>query len=154
KEELDALLRDAVREELISDVPLGIWASGGLDSSAILHYAAEASPRSLKTFSISFDTPCCDESRYFRGGAAAYGTEHHEFHISSEVDLQDAIEDFAWHSDEPCADAGAVRVWFLSRLSRKHVTVALSGDGADELFGGYITYQADNWARYLRRVPS
>jgi asparagine synthase (glutamine-hydrolysing) len=154
KEELDVLLKDAVREELVSDVPLGIWASGGLDSSAILHYAARASSRRLKTFSISFDTPCCDERRYFREVAAAYGTEHHEFNLSSDVDLQDAIEDFAWYADEPCGDAGAVPVWFLSRLTRKHVTVALSGDGADELFGGYVTYQADNWARYLRRVPA
>ena len=153
-EELDGLLKDAVREELVSDVPLGIWVSGGLDSSAILHYASEASSRRLKTFSISFDNPCCDERRYFRDVAAFYGTEHYEFNLSSELDLRDAIEDFAWHSDEPCADAGAVPVWFLSRMSRRHVTVALSGDGADELFGGYITYQADNWARYLRRVPA
>jgi asparagine synthase (glutamine-hydrolysing) len=153
KEELDTLMKQAVREQLVSDVPLGIWASGGLDSSAILHYAAEASAGRLKTFSISFDTRDCDESTYCREIAAIYGTEHHEFKLTPDVDLRDAIDDFAWHSDDPCADAGAVPVWFLSRMSRRHVTVALSGDGADELFGGYITYQADNWARYLRPIP-
>jgi asparagine synthase (glutamine-hydrolysing) len=153
KEELDGLLRESVREQLVSDVPLGIWASGGLDSSTILHYAAEASSRRLKTFSISSDSRCCDETEYFREIAEVYDTDHHEFSLTSDVDLRDAIEDFAWYSDEPCGDAGAVPVWFLSRMSRRHVTVALSGDGADELFGGYITYQADNWARYLRAVP-
>jgi asparagine synthase (glutamine-hydrolysing) len=154
KEELDGLIRQSVREQLVSDVPLGIWASGGLDSSTILHYAAEESAQRLKTFSISFDSRCCDETEYFREIAEAYGTDHHEFCLTSDVDLRDAIEDFAWYSDEPCGDAGAVPVWFLSRMSRRHVTVALSGDGADELFGGYITYQADNWARYLRAVPA
>jgi asparagine synthase (glutamine-hydrolysing) len=154
KEELDSLLRESVREHLVSDVPLGIWISGGLDSSTILHYAAHASSQRLKTFSISFDTRCCDETEYFREIASIYGTEHHEFNLSSDVDLRDTIDDFAWYSDEPCADAGAVPVWYLSRMTRRHVTVALSGDGADELFGGYITYQADEWARYLRAVPA
>jgi asparagine synthase (glutamine-hydrolysing) len=153
KEELECLLKESVREQLVSDVPLGIWASGGLDSSTILHYAAEASSQRLKTFSISSDSPCCDETEYFREIASIYGTDHHEFHLSSDIDLRDTVEDFAWYSDEPCADAGAVPVWFLSQMTRRHVTVALSGDGADELFGGYITYQADNWARYLRRIP-
>lgn len=157
KEQLDGLLRDAVREHLVSDVPLGIWASGGLDSSTILHYAssvgAAVNTRRLKTFSVSFSGRCCDESRYFREVAKAYGTEHHEFDLQPNVELQDAIEDFAWYSDEPSADAGALPVWFLSRMSRQHVTVALSGDGADELFGGYVTYMADRWATVLRRVP-
>ena len=157
KEQLDALLRQAVREHLVSDVPLGIWASGGLDSSTILHYAslvnAGAHHGRLKTFSVSFSGRCCDESRYFREVAAAYGTEHHEFDLSPNVELQDAIEDFAWYSDEPSADAGALPVWFLSRMSRQHVTVTLSGDGADELFGGYLTYMADRWASSLRCVP-
>ena len=153
KEELDGLLRDSIREHLVSDVPLGIWISGGLDSSTILHYAAESSSQRLKTFSISFESKCCDETEYFREIAAIYGTEHYEFNLSSEIDLRDIIEEFAWYADEPCADAGAVPVWFLSRMTRRHVTVALSGDGADELFGGYITYQADDWARYLRAVP-
>jgi len=150
KEELDWLLHDAVREHLIADVPLGVWASGGLDSSAILHYAAAHTPGKLKTFSVSFQGRSFDESPYFREMARNYGTDHHEFDLNPEVELQSAIEDFAYYSDEPSADAGALPVWFLSRMSRRHVTVALSGEGADELFGGYLTYQADRLVRPFR----
>jgi asparagine synthase (glutamine-hydrolysing) len=153
KERLDWLLRDAVREHLVSDVPLGIWASGGLDSSAVLHYAAGQTSGRLKTFSVSFAGRSFDESQYFRQIAEIYGTDHHEFDLNPEVELQSAIEDFAYYSDEPSADAGALPVWFLSRMSRRHVTVALSGEGADELFGGYLTYQADRLACPFRRVP-
>src|ERR1017187_4117638 len=152
KEELDWLLDDAVREHLIADVPLGVWASGGLDSAAILHYAAAHTPGQLKTFSVSFQGRSFDESPYFREIAAKYGTDHHEFDLNPEVELQRAIEDFAYYSDEPSADAGALPVWFLSRMSRRHVTVALSGEGADELFGGYLTYQADRLLRPFRRM--
>jgi asparagine synthase (glutamine-hydrolysing) len=153
KEELDWLLRESVREHLVSDVPLGVWASGGLDSSTILHYAAEQSGKPLKTFSVSFRGRSFDESRYFREVARIYGTEHHEFDLNPEVELASAIEEFAYYSDEPGADAGALPVWYLSRMSRRHVTVALSGEGADELFGGYETYLADKLARPMRRLP-
>jgi asparagine synthase (glutamine-hydrolysing) len=153
KVELDQLLRESVREHLVSDVPLGVWASGGLDSSTILHYAAEASGTRLKTFSVSFAGRSFDESQYFREISRVYGTDHYEFDLNPESELQSAIEDFAFYSDEPSADAGALPVWFLSRMSRRHVTVALSGEGADELFGGYLTYQADRMARPFRRIP-
>jgi asparagine synthase (glutamine-hydrolysing) len=152
KEELDWLLRDAVSEHLIADVPLGVWASGGLDSSAILHYAAAHTAGRLKTFSVSFQGRSFDESPYFREMAHHYGTDHHEFDLNPEVELQSAIEDFAYYSDEPSADAGALPVWFLSRMTRRHVTVALSGEGADELFGGYVTYQADRLLRPFQRL--
>ncbi|HEY2015804.1 MAG TPA: asparagine synthase (glutamine-hydrolyzing) [Bryobacteraceae bacterium] len=153
KEELDGLLKDAVREHLVSDVPLGVWASGGLDSSTVLHYAATQTSARLKTFSVSFAGRSFDESQYFREIANVYGTDHHEFDLSPDVDLRNAIEDFAYYSDEPSADAGALPVWFLSRMSRRHVTVALSGEGADELFGGYATYLADRLVRPFRLVP-
>jgi len=152
-EELDSLLKSAVREQMVSDVPLGVWSSGGIDSSTILHYAAAESSAKLETFSVSFAGRSFDETPYFRETARIYGTNHHEFDLNPEVELADAIEDFAYYSDEPSADAGALPVWYLSRMSRKHVTVALSGDGGDELFGGYLTYQADRWARTLRLVP-
>jgi len=152
KAELDGLLRSSVREHLISDVPLGVWTSGGLDSTTILHYAAQER-RSLKTFSISFTGRSFDESQYFRAVANRYQTEHHEFDLSPGVDIRDAVEQFAEYSDEPSADAGAVPVWFLSKMCRESVTVALSGDGADELFGGYKTYLADRYARALRVLP-
>ncbi len=154
KEELDWLLRESVREHLVSDVPLGVWASGGLDSSTILHYAATLSSRPLKTFSVSFAGRSFDETPYFREVASVYGTDHHEFDLNPDVELQSAIEDFAYYSDEPGADAGSLPVWYLSRMTRHHVTVALSGEGADELFGGYLTYVADRLVRPFRLVPS
>ncbi|HET8548184.1 MAG TPA: asparagine synthase (glutamine-hydrolyzing) [Bryobacteraceae bacterium] len=152
KGKLDGLLRASVREHLISDVPLGVWASGGLDSSTVLHYAAQAVPH-LKTFSVSFAGHGHDESRWFREVAARYGTDHHEFDLNPEAQIRDTIERMSYFSDEPSSDAGALPVWFLSRMCRSQVTVALSGEGADELFGGYNTYLADGYARVLRRVP-
>jgi asparagine synthase (glutamine-hydrolysing) len=154
KEELDWLMRESVREHLISDVPLGVWASGGVDSSTILHYAAGLTTGRLKTFSVSFAGRSFDESPYFREIASIYGTDHHEFDLNPAVQLQTAIEDFAYYSDEPSADAGALPVWYLSKMTRRHVTVALSGEGADELFGGYLTYVADRLVRPFRGVPA
>ena len=154
KEELDYLLKESVREHLVSDVPIGIWASGGIDSSTILHYASEAASTRLKTFSITFNGRSFDESRYIAEVSNRYDTEHSEFDLNEDVDLRNAVEQFAYYSDEPCADAGALPVWFLAQMSRREVTVALSGEGADELFGGYITYLADRYARWFRRVPA
>jgi asparagine synthase (glutamine-hydrolysing) len=153
KEELDALLRESVREQLVSDVPLGVWASGGLDSSTIVHYAAEASARPLQTFSVSFNGRSFDETPYFRQIAARYGTEHYEFDLGPDPAIADTVEEMAYYSDEPSADAGALPVWFLSKMTREHVTVALSGEGADEVFGGYVTYLADRYASSFRHVP-
>jgi asparagine synthase (glutamine-hydrolysing) len=154
KQQLDGLLRSSVKEHLVSDVPLGVWASGGIDSSTILHYAAAASPSRLKTFSITFKGRSFDESRYIREAAHLYGTDHTEFDLSPGAELVDAIQQFAYYSDEPSADAGSLPVWFLSKMSRQQVTVALSGEGADELFGGYLTYRADRYARMARAVPA
>jgi asparagine synthase (glutamine-hydrolysing) len=153
KEELDSLLSQSIKEHLISDVPLGVWSSGGLDSSAVIHYASQ-SVSQLKTFSVSFRGRSFDESAYFREVAQRYGTDHHEFDLNPSEDLPAAIEQIAYHSDEPSADAGALPVWYLSQMTRSHVTVALSGEGADELFGGYNTYLADGYARALRRIPA
>jgi asparagine synthase (glutamine-hydrolysing) len=151
KHELDSLLRHSLQEHLISDVPLGVWVSGGLDSSTLVHYAA--STARLKTFSITFRGRSFDESAYIAQLTKRYGTEHTEFDLNTDVDLPAAIEQFAYYSDEPCADAGALPVWFLAKMSREQVTVALSGEGADELFGGYTTYLADRYSRWLRQVP-
>ena len=153
KEELDTLLKESIKEHLVSDVPLGIWASGGLDSSTILHYASKQFPGKLKTFSVSFQGRTFDESPFFRQMARDYATEHHEFDLNPEVAMEGAIEQLAYYSDEPSADAGALPVWFLSQMTREHVTVALSGEGADEIFGGYETYKADSYAAIARRVP-
>jgi asparagine synthase (glutamine-hydrolysing) len=152
-EQLDGLLRRSVRQHLISDVPLGVWLSGGVDSSTIVHYATTESNRQLKTFSVSFKGRSFDESRYFQTVAERYCTDHHEFDLSRDQDIEDTIRQFAEYADEPCGDSSSLPVWYLSKLSRQHVTVTLSGEGADELFGGYATFQADRMARMVRSVP-
>jgi asparagine synthase (glutamine-hydrolysing) len=152
-ERLDHLLTASVKEHLAADVPVGIWLSGGLDSSTVLHYASQHTTTPLKTFSITFNGREFDEAPYLREMAARYSTEHHELDLGPSTVTPDSITELAYYSDEPNADAGAVPVWHLSRMSAKQVTVALSGEGADELFGGYITYLADKYARRARMVP-
>ena len=152
-DELDLLLQQSVREHLVSDVPLGLWLSGGIDSSTILHYATQALGSPLRTFSVSFQGRSFDETGYIRPIAARYGAEHEELDLSTDLNLTDAIEAFASYADEPNADAGALPVWFLSQMTRRSVTVALSGEGTDELFGGYLTYRANDLARCVRLLP-
>jgi asparagine synthase (glutamine-hydrolysing) len=153
-QELDSLLQKSVKEHLVSDVPLGLWLSGGIDSSTILHYAASASASPIRTFSISFDGRSFNDGDYSQLVASHYGTRHEQLNFTEDVGLQDAIEEFAYYSDDPNADAGALPVWFLSKMTRHSATVALSGEGADELFAGYLTYRADELSRRLRRVPA
>jgi asparagine synthase (glutamine-hydrolysing) len=153
-EKLDYLLRESIREHLLSDVPLGVWLSGGVDSSAILHYAAEQSSSRLKTFSVSFEGRSFDETAYIRRIVDQYQTEHEQVDLNPGLNLLDAIEEFAYYSDEPSADAGALPVWFLSRLCKTGTTVALSGEGADELFGGYLTHRASLLAHRARKFPA
>ncbi len=154
KQELNRLVSQAVREHLLSDVPLGIWLSGGLDSSTILHYAAEASTQTLRTYSISFNGRSFDESEYIREIAQRYGTRHEQFDLNPGQGLVDAIEQFATYFDEPNGDGGALPVWFLSKLTKETATVALSGEGADEIFGGYLTHRASVLAQRARRLPA
>jgi asparagine synthase (glutamine-hydrolysing) len=153
EEELDRLLKQSVREHLVSDVPLGVWLSGGLDSSTLVHYAAEAAPGRVKTFSVTFRGRSFDETSYARQVAERYGTEHTELDLNPEQDLAGAISELAYFCDEPNADSGALPVWFLSRLTKTGATVALSGEGADELFGGYLMQRASLLARGVRRLP-
>jgi asparagine synthase (glutamine-hydrolysing) len=107
----------------------------------------------LKTLSISFRGRSFDESRYIQEVASQYGTDHEQFDLNPEVNLPDAIQEFAQYADEPNADAGALPVWFLSKMSKTKVTVTLSGEGADELFGGYLTYRANVLAGKARGLP-
>ncbi len=151
--ELDRLLKQSVREHLQSDVPLGVWLSGGLDSSSLVHYAAEAYGSHLKTFSITFHGRSFDESRYVRQITDQYGTDHTELDLNPEQDLESAIQELVYYSDEPNADSGALPVWFLSRMTKASATVALSGEGADELFGGYLMQRASLLAAKARRLP-
>jgi asparagine synthase (glutamine-hydrolysing) len=155
KDELDSLLAQSIREHLLSDVPLGLWLSGGIDSSTTLHYASQVSSAPLKTFSISFHGRSFDETPYIQQVVSRYATDHQELDLNpDEHNLQSAIEEFAYYNDEPDADAGALPLWYLSKLTKRSVTVALSGDGADELFGGYVTYRADHLAQSVRRLPA
>lgn len=152
-EELDSLMTQSVGEQLVSEAPLGMWLSGGLDSSTVLHYASQLSAKRLKTFSVTFRGKSFDESRYIHQVAQRYGADHTEFDLNENADLADVIGELAYYSDEPSADAGAVPVWYLAKMTRKAVTVVLSGEGADELFGGYLTYKADRYNRYFSLVP-
>ena len=134
-EETDRLVARAVRDQLVADVPLGAFLSGGIDSSLVVHYMAQAEARPLKTFSVRFAEAGFDESPHARAVADHYATEHHVLD-APDLDagtLAAALADL----DQPLADPAYIPTWALSRLTRQHVTVALSGDGGDELFGGY-----------------
>ena len=136
--ETDVLLAQAVRDQLVADVPLGAFLSGGIDSSLVVHYMAQAASSSsapLKTFSVRFAEAGFDESPHARAVADKYATEHHVLdapELTADT-LASALADL----DQPLADPAYIPTWALSRLTRQHVTVALSGDGGDELFGGY-----------------
>ena len=149
--ELIERLREAVRLRLISDVPLGAFLSGGIDSSTVVALMAGLSETPVKTFSIGFDEKEYDELPYARLVAHRYGTEHHEF-----VVRPDAVEIFprlVWHYNEPYADASAIPTYYLSEMARRHVTVALNGDAGDENFAGYRRYITPGTARHFDRLP-
>lgn len=152
--ELDQLMTDSVREQLDSDVPVGVWLSGGLDSSSVLHYASQLHSKKLHTFSVTFQGRSFDESSYIHEVSQHYGTEHSEFDLNPGVELASVIEEMSYYSDEPGADAGALPLWFLAKMTKQKVTVALSGEGSDELFGGYLTYKANRYRQIAQRVPS
>jgi asparagine synthase (glutamine-hydrolysing) len=136
--ELRTVLADGVRSHLVSDVPLGAFLSGGVDSSLVVGLMAEASSAPVKTFSIGFDEPAYDELDHARRVASHFGTDHHEFVVRP--DAISILDRLVAHFDEPFADSSAIPTWYVSEMARRHVTVVLSGDGGDELFGGYDRY--------------
>ena len=148
---LDTLLTDSVKRQLVSDVPLGVFLSGGLDSSTIAYYAMSAG-KEIDTFSIGFDEASFDESAYARTVAKHLGTNHHE-EIMRSADALDLFSEIPDVFSEPVADASVIPTLFLSRFARKSVTVALGGDGGDELFAGYPTFQADSIFNLYRNFP-
>jgi asparagine synthase (glutamine-hydrolysing) len=152
-ERLRELLADAVRMRLVSDVPLGVLLSGGVDSSTVAALAVQASSEAVKTFSISFAEASFDESAYARGVAKFLGTDHHEERLSANLAANLVGEIGAW-MDEPFSDPSLVPTYLLSRFTRKHVTVALGGDGGDELFAGYQMYAGHRWAEIYKHVPA
>jgi asparagine synthase (glutamine-hydrolysing) len=149
--ELDRVLQDAVRAHMVSDVPLGAFLSGGVDSSGVVGMMARASSRPVKTFSIGFDEPEYDELEHARVVARHFGTDHHEFVVRP--DGLSILGDLVSHFDEPFADSSAIPTWYVSEIARRHVTVVLSGDGGDELFGGYDRYLTHPRVAAFDRLP-
>jgi asparagine synthase (glutamine-hydrolysing) len=146
-ERLRAELVEAVRIRMRSDVPLGAFLSGGMDSAAVVALMARHSPRPIKTFTIGFGDPAYDEVADARSTAEHFGAEHHEHIVTP--DCVRVAETLACHYDEPFADASAIPTFYVAELARRHVTVCLTGDGGDELFAGYTPY-----ADALTRVAS
>src|ERR1043166_6588693 len=151
-EQLRDLLADSVRMRLVSDVPLGVLLSGGIDSSVVTALAVRASTETVKTFSISFAESSFDESHYARAVAKFLGTDHHEERFSASL-AANLVSDIGAWMDEPISDPSLVPTYLLSRFTRKHVTVALGGDGGDEIFAGYPMYFGHHMARAYLRVP-
>jgi asparagine synthase (glutamine-hydrolysing) len=143
-DELYALLKESVRLRLISDVPLGAFLSGGIDSSAIVGLMRELGASPLKTFSIGFRDRTYDELDHARRIARRFATDHEEF--VCEPRALELAETLVRHLDEPLADFSIFPTYLVSKMAREHVTVILSGDGGDELFGGYEHYQAQRLA--------
>ena len=155
-QQLEEILREklhqAVRLRMLADVPLGAHLSGGIDSSIIVALMAEMSSQPVETFSVGFEETSFSELPYARLVAERYATHHHEF-ILSYSDLPATIQKIAGHFGEPFADSSALPLYLLSKITRSHVTVALNGDGGDDIFAGYTRYWLDPWANAYLRLP-
>jgi asparagine synthase (glutamine-hydrolysing) len=150
--ELRQVLKASVRRELLSDVPVGVFLSGGIDSSAVAAMMAELTPGNVKSFSIGFADASFDESAHARRVARHLGTDHHELRLEPHM-LTDLVPKITTLLDEPMADASIIPTYLLSEFARRDVKVALGGDGGDELFAGYPTLQAHRLAGYYELLP-
>lgn len=155
-EALRAEMERAVRDQMVSDVPIGAFLSGGLDSSAVVAFMSRHSARPVKTYSIGFrgssGAALYNELPYARQVAEAFGTDHHE--ILVQPDVASLLPELLWHMDEPVADAAFITTYLVSKFARQDVTVILSGVGGDELFGGYTRYLDEHYRRLYRRIPA
>ncbi|MBM3279368.1 MAG: asparagine synthase (glutamine-hydrolyzing) [Candidatus Handelsmanbacteria bacterium] len=151
-EELDQVLRRAVELRLLADVPVGAFLSGGLDSSLVVALMQQVGQGQVRTFSIGFREASFSELDQARQVARALGTQHQEYVVDYQV--QELLPGLLDHFGEPFADSSAIPTYHLSRLTRQQVTVALSGDGGDEVFGGYRRYLARRWAELFNRWPA
>src|SRR5205823_8634004 len=157
-EELRGRLCDAVRSHLMSDVPVGLFLSGGIDSTGLAALMAPMVKEPIKTFSVGFPEREGNELHYARLAAQSIGSDHHEVVLSGE-DFFRELPRLIWHEDEPIAFPSSVPLYFVSALAREHVKVVLTGEGADELFYGYNRYRVTTWnhllgSAYSRIVPS
>ena len=150
-EQLRDLLRESVKLHEVSEVPIGAFLSGGIDSSAVVATMAGMRDEPVKTFSIGFAEAGYNELRYARSVADTFATEHYELVLRP--DVVDLAEDLAWFLDEPFGDTSAIPTYMVSKLAAEHVTVVLTGDGGDELFGGYDKYVTDQDERRFDRIP-
>jgi asparagine synthase (glutamine-hydrolysing) len=139
--------------QMMSDVPLGTFCSGGVDSSLITALAARHATGQINTFSVGFHEAPFDETRYARRVSEHCGTRHHEIRVSNR-EFADDLQHLIWHNDEPLHFPNSVQIYAISRLAREHVTVVLTGEGADELFAGYPRYQIPVLLRRWRAIPS
>ncbi|GIW94067.1 MAG: asparagine synthetase B [Pirellulaceae bacterium] len=152
QEQLRWLLEDAVALRLQSDVPLGAFLSGGIDSSLVVALMQKSASHPVRTFSIGFPDRDYDERRFAEQVARHVGTEHETFEVTP--DAVAVLPELVYHYDEPFADSSAIPTWYLAQLTRQHVTVALTGDGGDELFLGYPRYWAILWSSRLERIDA
>ena len=150
-ERLRELMTESVKLRLISDVPLGAFLSGWMDSSIVVGLMAKLSNAPVKTFAIGFEEKRFDELEYARTVAEHFGTDHQEFVVRPKA--MEIIPKLVWHYDEPFADSSAVPTWYVSEMTRRHVTVALTGDGGDEGFAGYPRYRAVRLAGWFDKLP-
>ena len=148
-EQLDAVLRESVKLRLISDVPLGAFLSGGIDSTAVVAYMVETSDAPVLTTSVGFEEQAFDELAHAKTVADHLGCQHHA--VVANPNVRDLLPRLAWHFDEPFADPSAVPTFYVSAAAREHVTVALSGDGGDELWAGYARHHVERWESRARR---
>ena len=151
-EDVAATLEAAVRRHLVADVPVGAFLSGGVDSSAVVALMQESLDAPLATFSVGFEEPSYDERAFAGMVARRFGTDHHEV-VCTARDFESLWARTVWYADGLAADISNVPLYMLARDARRHVPVVLSGDGGDEMFGGYPTYRADRLAAVYRRVP-
>jgi asparagine synthase (glutamine-hydrolysing) len=149
-EALSDLLRQTVRDHMISDVPVGFLASGGVDSTALLSYAIEETKKQVQTFTVGFSgAGFADERPYARLASKKFGTIHHEISMSPQ-DFHTFLPGYVWHMEEPVCEPPAIALYYVSKLARQHVTVLLSGEGGDEAFGGYPEYK--NFLAFKRLI--
>jgi len=149
-EELEHLLARTIRDHMISDVPVGVLLSGGVDSSGVLSFAVDNTDKPISTFTIGFDSGCTDERPYARLAADAFGARNYELTITAR-DFWSLLPKYIWHMEEPVCEPPAIALYCVSKLAREYVTVLLSGEGGDEAFAGYQSYRNFFWLEKIKR---